>query len=99
MSPTRFTTSQTSRGAHRRTSSLRHDMRWFALLTGLGAAASYVSINIPHTEVFIEGRWIFGFLGFALLHRWWMALLMACILALTGFHKVSLVIVFWGNML
>jgi PAS domain S-box-containing protein len=73
-------------------------VRW-GLLAGLGAAASYLSVNIPYTEVFIEGRWIFGFIGIALLRQWWTALLLVCILCLTGFHKLPLGTVFIGNML
>ena len=47
----------------------RGELVRFAGLAILGAAASYLSVNIPHTEVFIEGRWIFGFMGFALLRH------------------------------
>jgi PAS domain S-box-containing protein len=90
---------QTGQKPHTRTPFQHHDVRWFALLTVLGAAASYLSVNIPYTKAFIEGRWIFGYMGFALLRRWWVALLMACILSLAGFHKVSLEIAFLGNML
>jgi PAS domain S-box-containing protein len=73
-------------------------VRW-VLLALLGAAASYLSVNIPYTEVFIEGRWIFGYIGFALLSRWWSALLLTCLLSLSGFHKLPLGTVFVGNMM
>jgi PAS domain S-box-containing protein len=71
----------------------------FIVIAVLGAAASYLSVNIPHTEVFIEGRWIFGYMGFALLKRWWTALLLACFLSITGPHKLPLSTVLVGNML
>ncbi len=73
-------------------------VRW-GLVAGLGAAASYLSVNIPYTEVFIDGRWIFGFIGIALLRQWWASLLLVCVLCLTGFHKLPLSTVFIGNML
>lgn len=74
------------------------DVSLFVVLGTLGAAASYLSVNIPHTEVFVEGRWVFGFLGFALFRHWRSALLLACLLCVTGPHKVPLGIVFLGNM-
>jgi PAS domain S-box-containing protein len=69
------------------------------VLAGLGAAAAFLSISVPHTEVYLEGRLIFGYIGFALLRRWWLAALLACALALSGFHQVSLLTAFLGNML
>jgi PAS domain S-box-containing protein len=71
----------------------------FVALAVLGTAASYVSVNIPYTDVYIEGRWIFGTMGFALLNHWWTALLLACILSIVRFKKVSIWTAFFGNML
>jgi PAS domain S-box-containing protein len=81
------------------TDSWQDELVRFSFFAVLGTAASYFSVNIPHTEVFIEGRSIFGFMGFALLNRWWTALLLACLLSITGFHKLPLGIVFIGNMM
>ncbi|MBD3324535.1 hypothetical protein GF339_08115, partial [candidate division KSB3 bacterium] len=71
----------------------------FTLLAIGGTAASYLTINIPHTDAFIEGRWIFGYMGFVLLSHWWMALLLACILSVTLIHQFSIATIFFGNML
>ncbi len=78
---------------------MRGDLPVFVMLGGLGAAASYLSVNIPHTDAFIEGRWAFGFMAFALLRRWWAAVLMACLLSVVGFHRIPLLTSFFGNML
>jgi PAS domain S-box-containing protein len=77
----------------------QEELAQFLSLAILGAAASYLSVNIPHTEVFIEGRWTFGFVGFALLHHWWTALLLACVLSLTRIYELSPLTILVGNML
>ncbi len=79
--------------------SIRNELLIFFVLGGLGTVASYLSVNIPHTNVYVEGRWAFGFMGFALLRRWWMAMLLACLLSVTGPHSLPLSICFLGNML
>ncbi len=71
----------------------------FVVLAVLGVAASYVSVNIPYTDVYIEGRWVFGTMGFALLDHWWTALLLACVLSVTRFYELSFWKVFLGNMM
>lgn len=71
----------------------------FAVLAVLGVAASYLTVTIPNTPVHIEGRFIFGMIGFALLNRWWQAALLAAILSLAGPHHVALHIAFIGNMI
>lgn len=81
------------------TDSIQREFIRFILLAMLGTAASYLSVNIPYTEVFIEGRWIFGFMGIVLLRRWWLTLLLICLLSIVGFHKLPLETVFVGNML
>ena len=80
-------------------SGARDDLFAFLTLGALGVVASYVSVNIPHTEVFIEARWAFGFMAFALLRRWWAAVLMACLLSIVGFHKVPLLTALVGNLM
>ncbi len=77
----------------------RRELLRFCVLAALGAAASYLSVNIPHTEVYFDLRMAFGFLGFALLRRWWTAGLLAAVLSLAGFHSVPLETAFVGNML
>lgn len=78
--------------------SLRSDLVLFGLLGALGVVASYISVNIPHTEVFFEVRFAFGFMGFALIHRGWLALGLALVLCLAGEHKVSLLTAFLANL-
>jgi PAS domain S-box-containing protein len=78
---------------------LKRDLWLFALLGALGSAATYLSVNIPHTEVHIEGRWIFGFMGFALLRRFPLTLLLAGLLSAAGPHRVALLMAFSANML
>ncbi len=73
-------------------------IKLFAVLAVLGTAAARLSVQIPHTEVFIEGRWIFGFIGFALLSRWWSALLLAAVLSIPHLSDVPLIVGFLGNM-
>lgn len=71
----------------------------FVLLALLGTAASFLNVKIPHTEVFIEGRWIFGFIGFVLLKRWWAAMLLAAVLSLPLLSDVPFHVGFFGNTL
>ncbi len=83
----------------------QHTISWpdelarFAILAVLGAATSYLSVNIPYTDVFIEGRWIFGFIGFAILNHWGMALLLAGVLSVSRLSPLPLSTVFIGNMM
>lgn len=81
------------------TRSWRTEFAWMMALAAMGVAASYLSINIPYTPVYIEGRWIFGYIGFAILSHRWMALLLAAILSVAGPHKISLGFALIGNML
>jgi PAS domain S-box-containing protein len=79
--------------------SLRDDLLLLFMMGGLGVAASYLSVKIPHTAMFIEARYAFGFMGFALIRRLWVAILLACLLAVSGSHQLPLLLVFTGNML
>lgn len=76
----------------------RQDVLAAGVLGLLGTAAAYLNVNIPHTELFIEGRFAFGFIGFALLRRWWLALALALLLCAVGEHKVSLLTAFLANL-
>jgi len=77
----------------------KNELLIFTVLLGFGTAASYFSVNIPHTDVFIEIRWAFGFMGFALLRYGGSAWLLAALLAIAGFHRAPLTICFLGNMM
>ena len=68
-----------------------------AVLAGLGLVAQLNHVHIPHTDVLIDGRWAFGFMGFALLRRWWMALLLAVCLSTPWGSDVPFGIGFAGN--
>lgn len=78
---------------------MQGDLPLFVTLGALGVAASFISVNIPNTEVYLEGRWAFGFMAFALLRRWWAAVLVACLLSVAGFHKMPLATCLLGNLL
>ncbi len=77
----------------------RKEVLLFLVLAGLGTIASYLNVKIPHTDIYIEGRFAFGFMGFALLRRFPAALLLACVLAGSGPRQLPLHLVFLGNML
>ena len=78
----------------------RGDFLLFAVLAVLGIAAARFNVRIPHTPLYIEGRWAFGYMGFALLGRWWLALILAGVLSLASPDPlVSIWIVLGGNML
>ncbi len=81
------------------TESWHSELKRFLILAILGTVASYVNVNIPYTDVYIEGRWIFGTIGFALLHHWWAALFLACILSAIPMGDQTLISIFLGNML
>jgi PAS domain S-box-containing protein len=75
------------------------DGRLFVTFAVLGTIATYFSVNIPYTKVLIEGRWIFAYMGCALLSRWWMALGLICFLSVTRLFGLPLTTVFIGNMM
>ncbi|MFP4382443.1 MAG: histidine kinase dimerization/phosphoacceptor domain -containing protein [Spirochaetia bacterium] len=79
--------------------SLRRDIVFTLILSVLGAVFSYISVNIPNTEVYFDFRWIFGSIAFAVLSRWYLPLAAALVLSLSGPHQVPLHIVLIGNML
>lgn len=79
--------------------SLRRDVGWFLFLGAFGAAASHFNVNIPHTEVFIEGRWIFGYMGFLVIRRLWVVLLLAAVLSASLVALVPFSVAVTGNLL
>ncbi len=78
---------------------LPRDLWLFAVLGVSGVAASHFNVSIPHTDMYFEVRWAFGFLGFALLRRFWAAILLAGLLSVGGPRQIPLTLVFSGNML
>jgi PAS domain S-box-containing protein len=84
-----------------------HDALFCLALAALGTAASYLSVSIPYTPLVIEGRWVFGFIGFAMLSRWWLALVLAGILSASHYSPIysdasmisNIAIAFTGNMI
>jgi len=70
-------------------SPLVHELATMAILAVLGIIAARLNVQIPHTQVFIDGRWVFGYMGFVLLRRWPLAILPACILSLATFKDLS----------
>ena len=82
-----------------RSFSLSDDLQLFFVLGILGALVSYLSVNIPNTDVYFDVRQVFAFMAFALLSRWWLALLAAMIIAASGFHEIPISTAFFGNLL
>ena len=70
----------------------------FLALAVLGTAAYFLRVNIPHTSAFIDGRWTFGYMGFALLRRRRSALLLAVLLSIPYVSKVSFLTGLGGNL-
>lgn len=81
------------------TVSLRRDLLLFLFLAVFGSAAAFISVNIPHTEVYLEGRFIFGFMGFVLIRRVHLVLLLQVMLSIAGFHQVPFYVYLPGNLL
>ncbi len=79
-------------------SPLVHELVTLAILAGLGIIAARLNVRIPHTEVYIDGRWVFGYMGFVLLRRWPLAILLACILSLATFKDLSAWFVLTANL-
>ena len=75
------------------------DLWLFAVLGVSGVAASHFNVSIPHTDMYFEVRWAFGYLGFALLRRFWATILLAGLLSGGGPHEIPLTLAFSGNML
>ncbi len=77
---------------------LRRDLILAGSLGLAGVLASYASVNIPHSELFIDGRQVFAFMAFALLHRLWLAILVMCAVALSGHHEIGHLSAFLANL-
>ncbi len=68
------------------------------ILAVLGTAAAFISVKIPHTEAFIDGRWAMGFIGFVLLRKR-LALLLMLLLSIPYLSDVPFFTGFFGNLL
>ncbi len=79
-------------------SPLVHELVTMAILVALGIVAARLNVRIPHTEVFIDGRWVFGYMGFVLLRRRPLAILPACILSLATFKDLPVWFVLTANL-
>lgn len=77
---------------------IKRDIFFLVLFGALGTGAAYFSINIPHTDLFIEVRWLFGFLGFVLIRRLPLALLLPPLLSIAGFHEMPHLAALLGNL-
>jgi two-component system, cell cycle sensor histidine kinase and response regulator CckA len=71
----------------------------FAILAILGLIAEFNNVQIPYTDALIDGRWAFGFMGFALLRRWWAAALLMGLLSIPFNSGVPFWMGFGGNLL
>lgn len=70
----------------------------FVVLAILGILGSRFAIQIPGTDLLFEGRWIFGYIGFALLPNWWSAVLLAAIISIGNPVSLPLHVALLGNM-
>ncbi len=73
--------------------------RLFLSLVFLGWLAHFNQVPISHAPILLDSRWAFGFMGFALLSRWWTALLLAIILSLPFGPRLPLSAAFFGHLL
>lgn len=79
-------------------SSARRDLRFLAIFGTLAVAFSYFAIQIPHTQVHLDIRYLFGYVGAVLIRRKLPAALVIAAPALAGFHDVPLWVAFVGNL-
>ena len=77
---------------------LRREFVSFAVLGVLGVAAAYLSVRVPETDAYIDMRWTFGLMGFALLRHWWSAVLLAVLLSIAGANQGSMPEAVIGDM-
>ena len=78
---------------------LFQQIKIFAVFAGLGLAAELNHVHIPYTDTLIDGRWAFGFMGFALLGQGWAALALAAVLSVPFGSEVPFSVGFLGNLL
>lgn len=76
---------------------MSRDLYLLLLLLSLGTVFAYLSINIPHTEVYLDLRLVFVSLGFVLIRRLSLAILLPLIVSIAGFHQVSPSFAFIAN--
>ncbi|MBN1265650.1 MAG: PAS domain S-box protein [Anaerolineales bacterium] len=78
---------------------LNRELINFLVLAIAGTIVKYFAVQIPPTDAFIEGRWVVGFMGFVLLHRWWLALLLMVVLSLPVGTNIPFFTGVFGNLL
>lgn len=59
------------------TRSLRRDVLIAGALTALGFITARVNVTIPGSQAIFDLRWVFGYVAFAFVGRWWLALIVA----------------------
>jgi len=72
--------------------------RLFAVLVAGGWLAQANHVHIPHTEAMIDGRWLFGYVGFVMLRRWQAAMAMAACLSVPFGSDGPVFVGFVGNL-
>ena len=78
---------------------LSSEWRQLGILTGLGLLAQLFQVQIPHTAIVIDARWVFGFIGFGLLGKWWSTWLLSAVLSIPLGGNVAPIVGFLGNQL
>ena len=78
--------------------SVKRELLNFLILVSAGTIIKYFAVQIPGTDAYIDGRWAAGFMGFVLLRRFWLALLLAGILSLPVSTDLPFLTGFFGNL-
>lgn len=79
--------------------SLRRDLVILVVSAALGSAAANLNIDVPNTPAYVEVRWLFGFLGFVLIRRLPVALVLPVVLSVASPAGLPWYVVLGGNML
>lgn len=81
------------------TRSLRRDFLIAGALTALGFITARVNVTIPGSQAIFDLRWVFGYVAFAFVGRWWLALIVAIGVSFGPASHVGLLVALIGNML
>lgn len=79
--------------------SLARDINLLTILSSLAVIAGQISIEIPHVGAMIEGAAAFGYLGFILIRRHYLALILAVVVSFPRGGTIHPLDAVLGNML
>ncbi len=78
---------------------LRRDLVILVVSAAFGAAVANLNIDVPNTPAYVEVRRLFGFMGFVLIRRLPLALVLPVVLSVAAPAGLSLYVVLDGNLL